>query len=132
MLKFIMGALGLTAGLFALMMGLGGAGGGHGWIGALWFSVPLVILYPLVLIRAVASSWKSSDMDILILCVAGPLDLLLAANMAAEQQYVLKLWSFDASGMILWLSLWAGWQVVGLTTVLRKWRAGLRSKAAAS
>lgn len=132
MWKFIMGALGLAAGLFALLMGLGGAGGGHGWIGALWFSVPLVILYPLVLIRAVSSSRGSPDMDVVLLCVGGVLDLLLAANMAEEQKYVLKLWSFDPSGMIMWLSLWAGWQVVGLATVLRKWRARLRSKAAPS
>ena len=132
MWKFIMGALGFATGVLALLMGLGAAGGGHGWIGALWFSFPLVILYPLVLIRAVSSDWKSQDMDVAILFVAGPLDLLLAANMAAELQYVLKLWSFDAFGMILWLSLWAGWQVVGLATVLRKRRAAIRSKAALS
>lgn len=130
MLKFIMAALGVAAGLFALMMGFGAAGGGHGWVGALWFSIPLVFLYPIVFVRAVSSSRKSSNTDVVILAVGGVLDLLLASNMAGEQRYVAQLWSFDSSGMIAWLSLWAGWQVVGLTTVLRNWRSRVRSTAA--
>lgn len=130
MWKLIAGALGLAAGEFALLMGMGGAGGGHGWIGALWFSVPLVILYPVVFVRAVFPSGKSSDADVIVLGSGGVLDVLLAVNMAAEQKYVARLWYYDPSGIILWLALWAGWQVVCLTTVLRKLHARIRSTAA--
>jgi hypothetical protein len=132
MWKVIMGMLGLVAAAFAVLMGIGGAGGGHGWIGALWFSLPLLILYPLVFVRSVSSSEEPLDYDIAVLAVAGVLDLLLAANMAAEQEYVRKLWNLDPSGMTTWLALWGGWQIVGVTTLVRKrWRR-LGAKAARS
>lgn len=130
MWKVIMAAIGIAVGSAALLMSLGGAGGGHGWIGALWFSVPLVFLYPLVLVRAVPPIGKSSNADAVIVAVAALLDLFLAANMASEQKYVRMQWRFDPTGMSLWLSLWAGWQIVGVTTLLRKRFGRFRSESA--
>jgi hypothetical protein len=127
--KVVVGALGLLPALVALALGLGGAAGGHGWIGVFWFSIPLLLLYPLVFVRAFASKAETPDKDFIILAVGGAFDLLLAANMVAEREYVGKLWSLDRSGMIMWLALWAGWQVLGVTTALRRRHAGIGAQA---
>jgi hypothetical protein len=132
MRKVIVGALGLPVWLLAQLMGLGGAGGGDGWIGGFWFSIPLLVLYPLVLIRAFASEREKPEADLIIVGVGAVLDFFLLANMAEELEYVAKLWSFDRSGMILWLALWAGWQVIGLTSVVRNRNSRIQASSASA
>jgi hypothetical protein len=116
------GALGLLPWFVAQFIALGIGGAGHGWIAPFYFTIPLFLLYPLVFIRAFSrvGTWK---VDAAILVIAAVLDLLLLRNLFfLEYEYFLRMWN-DARGVVaLWFGLWAAWQVLAITTLLRKRR----------
>jgi hypothetical protein len=95
--------------LVTQLMGLMLTGAGHGWYGALVFSLPLVFLYPLALIRVFDRHTGKQETDILILILAAILDALLALNMLSNA-YFMRVWEFDPAFVVLWSVLWAGWQ----------------------
>lgn len=117
----LMGGLGVLLWLIAQVMGLGLTGAGHGWYGAFFFSLPLVVLYPLVFVRAVSSKAGPRDADVGILAAAIVLDLLLLGNIFSwDNGYFMQMWNFDSTFVMIWLALWAGWQVVFVATLLKK------------
>ena len=69
--------VGLAFGMAAAVMGLGLAGGGHGWNGALFLSIPLIVLYPLAFGRVFSTNIKSSDLDVGLIAIAAMFDLTL-------------------------------------------------------
>ena len=89
------------------------AGGGHGWIAPLWFSLPLIVIYPAVAVRTVSRDgplWPSLVM--VGAAIVG--DVLLRRNVLwDEPEY------FEAAGIWagLWLVFWFGWQIVLIAAI---------------
>lgn len=122
MRKAASAALGVMAWLAAQFAGLGLAGAGHGWTAPLLFSIPLIILYPLACVLAFGGGAVWRNLGAALLIVAAALDLLLLMNMlSGEREYLLKMWEFDEgpAWVISWCVLWAGWQVLLLSALLR-------------
>ena len=123
--------VGLVAWLAAQAIGLLLAGGGHGWNGPFFFSMPLIILYPLAFVGAFSAKAYLPSVPVIILAAAVGLDCLLLANFASEFSYIVKMWRFPdgASFISLWLGLWAGWQILFAAALLRRRRGGDRAEA---
>jgi hypothetical protein len=123
--------LGLLFWLAAQTIGLGLAGGGHGWNGPFVFSMPLIILYPLAFVGAFCSKAYLPSLHGVILAAAVGLDCLLLANFASEFQYITKMWRFPDGALFIaiWLGLWAGWQILLAATLLRRRQGGNRAEA---
>ena len=131
MRRVMLGALGLLLWLVTQAIGLGLTGAGHGWYGALIFSLPLVVLYPLAFIRAFGSKAESPQDDMRILIAAAVLDLLLLSNMfLLDHDYFIKMGRFDPTIVTVWIALWAGWQVLGVVALLRRRPAVIREESA--
>lgn len=113
--------VGLVFGLATVVLGLGLAGGGHGWGGPFFLSIPLIVLYPLAFARTFRTKVKSSDLDVGLIAVAVMLDLALLGNFSAEYDYFIKMWRFEDGALFisLWLGLWAGWQVLAAVALAR-------------
>lgn len=92
------------------------AGGGHGWIAPLWFSLPLILIYPAVAVQTVSREgplWPSLAM--VGAAIVG--DLLLRRNILwDEPQY------FEAMGIWarIWLIFWFGWQIVLVAAIANR------------
>ncbi|HEY1605040.1 MAG TPA: hypothetical protein VGF77_05535 [Allosphingosinicella sp.] len=116
----VWGGLGLLAWFATLLLGLGVAGAGHGWVAPFWFTLALLPLYPATFIRAFAASSRAIGIDAAILIIAAMLDLLLLRNIfGAEREYFLKMWAFETAGVALWFGLWVAWQMLALANLLR-------------
>jgi hypothetical protein len=114
------GALGLLPWFVTQFIGLGIGGAGHGWVAPFFFTMPLVLLYPLVFIRAFSRA-GARKVDVSILVVAAALDLFLLRNLFfQEYEYFLKVWNFGSTIVALWFGLWAAWQVLAVAALLRK------------
>jgi hypothetical protein len=98
-------------------MGLMLTGGGHGWYGALVFSLPLAVLYPVAFIRVFDRRTGKREADISILTIAVILDVLLVGNMLLDQ-YFIRMWEFDPAFVAIWIALWAGWQLFIVASLL--------------
>ena len=109
MRRGISGAVGVSLWLVTQLMGLLLTGAGHGWYGALLFSLPLVVLYPLALIRTFDRRTGKRETDIFILIGAVIFDLFLVGNILSDR-YFLTVWEFDPTFVAIWIALWAGWQ----------------------
>lgn len=105
-----------------MIVGLGLAGGGHGWGGPFFFSMILIVLYPVAFVRAFDAKVKSSDIDAVLLGVAGLLDSFLLMSFFGEAKYVASIWSSDGGPLFisLWLAFWAGWQILIVVSLLRR------------
>jgi hypothetical protein len=115
--------VGIAAWLIAQTIAVGLAGAGHGWMAPFWLSMSLVALYPIVFIRAFASSSSSYDMVLILLAVAFVLDLLLVANITGvERHYFLNVWQCAQCATVLWILLWLGWHVVAIVPLLTRRR----------
>jgi hypothetical protein len=127
----LMMALGLLSWLAAQAIGLGLTGAGHGWTGPFFFSMPLIILYPLAFVGAFCSKDYLPSVPVVFLAAAVGLDCLLLANFASEFPYIVKLWRFPEgpSYISLWLGLWAGWQILFAAALLRRRQGGHRARA---
>jgi hypothetical protein len=85
------------------------AGGGHGWMGALW-SAFAVITVPLG-----ALAWRYRDVSagrviaIVVLVVDGIVDVLLIA--ATRDGHFAVAWRHLAPIVVAWAALWIGWQI---------------------
>jgi hypothetical protein len=118
--------------LAAQAIGLGLAGGGHGWGGPFVFSIPLIILYPLAFIGAFCSKAYLTSLPVVILAAAVILDCLLIGSFVSELQYITKIWRMPDGALFvaIWLGLWAGWQILLIATLLRRRRGAIRSENA--
>ena len=98
----LLGAVGIVFYAFSM------AGGGHGWIAPLWFSIPLLLIYPAVAVQTVGKDgplWPS----LLLAGAAIVGDILLRRNILSEEAEY-----FEAAGVWgrIWLIFWFGWQIV--------------------
>jgi hypothetical protein len=109
------GAIGLLIGLFSLYVALVMTGAGHGWITPFFFSLACPVLFPLVAVRLARADCGGVGMSIVIIMMAVVLDLiLLNATTREGVGYMHRVGGIA----ILWLSLWALWQVVALATLV--------------
>ncbi len=130
MQRIFFGMIGAVFWLITQALGLGLTGAGHGWYGAFLFSIPLIILYPLAFIRAFCSKAESVEVEAGILAGAVVLDLMLVTNIfSGDNGYFMQMWRFEAGGIMIWLGLWAGWQILLVGSLLWKklGRAGAKS-----
>ena len=116
---FVRAALGLLAWLATQTVGLGLAGGGHGWDAPALFSLPLLLLYPVVFVRAFSKKGGIA-LGSSILLIAVALDLCLLASVYREERYFSTMWNIDAGWVIAWLALWAAWQALAVAALLKK------------
>ncbi len=101
--------------LWALAMVTAAAvgGAGHGWVAPLFVSIPLVFLYPLILVRGLDGRPFSRGIDGAILIVALCLDVLLAGySLFAERGSFGRAVMVSGGAVAAWLALWLGWQIL--------------------
>jgi hypothetical protein len=114
------GAVGLLLWLIAQWIAFGLGAGGHGWLAPFFFTLPLLLLYPLASVRFFASEPGATKLDWVILLTAVLFDLLLALNaLLEERSYFLKAWAMADGVVALWLVFWLGWQGLALATMLK-------------
>lgn len=99
----------------ALAFGLGG--GGHGWVAPFFLSLPLLIIYPNVLIGAFEGGWAATPNWMVISSATG--DVLLILSLAVESRYVVSVWAHTPVLFVAWLALWAAWQVLAFIPTAR-------------
>lgn len=111
--------LGLLAWALAQAIALGMTGAGHGWVGPFFYSGFLVVLYPLVFIRALGS-WRGPIwVDIGVLLVGAVLSVLILNNiLVGERRYFLMLWRDAPEFVAIWLGLCVLWLVIALIPLL--------------
>jgi hypothetical protein len=122
--KAFVRAIGIALGLAALLLALAATGAGHGIYAPLLVSLPLPILYPLVLARAFGSGARSSEAAVAALAIAALLDCILIAVSSGEREHFLRMWRYEPAFLLAWFGLWAGWQVLALAAMLGRGRAG--------
>lgn len=106
---------GLVAWLVAQGLSFWFGRGGEGWIAPFALSMPLVVLYPVVLVRAVAASPRSARLEWVLVVVAALLDLFLALLLTGEDAAKLvDVWRKAAAPVLVWFVLWTTWQVLVL------------------
>lgn len=111
------GAL-LWLGTQAIAFGISKAG--DGWIGPTAWSLPLVALYPIALVRLGRSRFGGTKADAAMLMMAVTLDVLLAYNIERQEPgYFAMAWDVAPSLVFAWLALWIGWQIIALATLIR-------------
>jgi hypothetical protein len=124
-------ALGLLAWLVTQTVALGLAGGGDGWNAPDLFSLPLLLLYPLAASRAFRAGKGGTRIDAAILLIAASLDVLLMAwGIPRERDYFQRAWKFAPEAVIIWMALWAGWQLFAIAAVVRSRRGLLEAGGA--
>jgi hypothetical protein len=112
-------ALGLLIGAAANLSAFVLSGAGHGWNTPLWVSPLLLIVYPLVLARAVIAA-ASPRIEYAVLLAAVASDIILAA--LAYREGLEYLWTEVRVGgvfLVLWIAAWLGWQVVAALNLVR-------------
>ncbi|MES3154325.1 hypothetical protein [Sphingomonas faeni] len=93
---------------------------GDGWIGPAAWSLPLVALYPIALVRFGRSRLGGTKADAAMLLMAVTLDVLLAYNIERQEPgYFAMAWDLAPSLASTWFVLWMGWQLIALATLIR-------------
>lgn len=106
----ILGGLGCAVLAQALAFGMAGAG--DGWIAPFYFSMALFVLFPAALAAHVDRESSSLMAEAVMLCVGIGLDGLLLVNiLGPESSYFATIMRIAGIFPILWLGLWAAWQV---------------------
>lgn len=119
--KIFAGTIGALFWLVTQALGLLLTGAGHGWYGAFFFSIFLIVLYPLAFIRAFCPTTRSIETEVGILTGAFVLDLLLLASIfSGDNGYFMQMWRIEPGGIMIWLGFWAGWQLLLIGSLLRK------------
>ena len=110
---------GLLAAAFTLFLASSMAAGGHGWIGPLPISLPLLLVYPLVLMRFVGRSGRSIWVDLALGALALAANAyLLNDTLGSEYEYFRRV--LDTGTPYIWVAMWLLWQVlVGVTIAVR-------------
>jgi len=127
--KIVFGIAGVVAWLVTQCVAVALAGAGHGWYAPLLASLSLIVLYPVVFIRAFASSSAPFGMTACILVAAIVFDLWLTASVLGyentfyigdERDDFLRVWHFGPGVTVLWIALWAGWQFLAIAPLLSR------------
>ena len=94
------------------------AGGGHGWVSPLWFSLAGFLLHPLAFVTF-SNSERLRVLQLPGLLLALVLDCLLYVfTMDEGVQYFHRV----SWGAYVWLALWSIWQIALVLTVFRRGR----------
>ena len=118
--KLTLSAIGVILWLAAQALALMLGAAGHGWGTPFLVSIPLIVLYPAILIRASVLYIKGSAIDAGILFVAILLDAYLVMETVLEDgSYFLRIWKASPAVVIGWVDLWLGWQVVIAVSMIR-------------
>lgn len=118
----IVGSIGagtlLWLGTQAIAFGMSKAG--DGWIGPTAWSLPLVALYPIALVRLGRRRLGGIKADAAMLTMAVTLDVLLAYNIERQELgYFALAWDVAPSLVSTWFALWMGWQIIAFATLIR-------------
>jgi hypothetical protein len=106
----------LAAQFFSLFV----AAGGHGWSGPLLATIPLIILYPLAIVRAFSGHAQNVFVGMAIIAIAILLDVGLLQSTVGESRYIKKVWQLGMYEVMAWLFLWIGWQVLAVYSLFRR------------
>ena len=118
--RILLAIAGLLIAAFALMLAFGMAGGGHGWVTPMLFSLALFVAYPVALVRLTATGPKGAFADFVIVGLGGLADVaLLFATIQEGTQYFWRVFESFALIPILWLAIWFGWQGIALVCLRR-------------
>jgi hypothetical protein len=118
--RVVLAIAGLLIAAFALMVAFGLAGGGHGWVTPMFFSLALFLAYPAALVRLTATGPRWVSVDLVIVAVGGIADVaLFLATIQEGTQYFWRVFNSFALIPILWLALWFGWQAIALLCLTR-------------
>lgn len=109
---------GLPIGLFAALLGVGVAAGGHGWVSAFFASLILPLAYPLSLWRWISD--RDLRLDALPLLAAMAANAWLVRATLREWDYFAHMWVSAAVLMAIWVVLWFGWQAIALGALARR------------
>ncbi|MBW6422503.1 hypothetical protein KX729_13680 [Rhizobium sp. XQZ8] len=97
------------------------AGAGHDWGMPMWVSIPLIALYPLVLVRVSAPDKNALLVDACIIVAAVALDACLTANLFMEERaYFLRVWTTGPAVVVGWVALWLIWNAACVVSLARK------------
>jgi hypothetical protein len=118
--RIILAIVGLLIAAFALMLAVGMAGAGHGWVTPMLFSMGLFVAYPAVLLRLTATGPEWLVLDRVIVGLAGLADVaLLFATIQEGMEYFWRVFGSVALMPILWLAIWFAWQGLALYCLRR-------------
>ncbi|MCZ8370763.1 MAG: hypothetical protein O9293_12480 [Porphyrobacter sp.] len=113
--------LGVFYALFCLLLAFINAGAGHGWISAIWISIPGT---PLIVAGFhAAGRWREPGKDKLARFALGLLVLLDIALIAATRNEGVRYFEHTGGGGLLWLALWLVAHVPPATALY--WRSEL-------
>lgn len=87
-------------------------GAGHGWTSPFWVTFPLLVIYPLVMIRTFLSRANNTGLGVLLIVTAIVLDVVVFQSSMGEIEYVWKVWDIAFVEVVAWIALWFGWQVL--------------------
>jgi len=112
----------LAAQFLALLM----TGAGHGWGTPFLVSLPLSVLYPLLVLRASrAPPGGGIRLELGVAAVALFLDYILWTSILDDEAvFFSRMWKIDSGLVAAWLILWAGWHAL-LLLAFRRNRSGL-------
>lgn len=86
-----------------------------------YLTLPLLLLYPVVLVRLLPSSPRAATLDWLMLAVAIALDLLLLTSAATQEQaYFRKAWKLAAGLVVGWSFMWLSWQACAVALLVKR------------
>ena len=125
------GTLGIVLALIAIFLAFFPAGAGHGWGAPFFISLPLIIIYPFVLIRNRIGRGTGIGPDVALVGLAIAADIALCWHAVDYRAERLRMPNestvpgVDRSVFpifLLWLLLWLHWQFVALRSLLRNVR----------
>jgi len=105
----------------ALFIGVMLGGAGHGWVAPFFYSLGLLVAYPVALVR-MRNAARTPRVDIAMLGVGAGASLLLLLDIRAlESDYFWRIVDFDMGLPLVfaWLCLWFGWQILVLANAIR-------------
>jgi hypothetical protein len=100
---------------FAMMIG----GAGHGWTTPFFATFPLVIIYPLIMIRAFSLHEKNVLLEIVLIVLAIMMNVFVLRSSLEEISYFWKIWGIGKFEIASWIALWVGWQLLTVYSLVR-------------
>lgn len=111
--------VGIPLAIFTMMLALGLAGGGHGWITPFWVSIVGLIGFPVGIYSLVTKEGVEPGFTGVALTVAALCDLaVLFLTFNEGTEYFGRTFPYN----LLWVAFWASWQFALLVGVTRSRR----------
>lgn len=105
------GAVGLLLGAMCAMLGIGIAGGGHGWITAFFLGWFALAFSPPAFIVLALSPQRGKSAAVFLVTVGAILDFFLLLSIVTDLGYGI---SRGRSGSWVWLACWFPWQIAAV------------------